>query len=376
MSISLVSVTVTGPAELRVEFSEAPVNHAKYDPSCYAIATRYGVDVPCYAKTAEVYSSTVMTITLRDAMLTGGHYGLAVTGIEGADGVAIEDGPGPHALTFEGVGDPLTVFDIKRRVPPWWNTRRGSRFYGLLYAIGYTLDLIMGKGGLIAQIKAGLSVRTATGEQLVIIGQNLGVDRPSYLIGNDDLYRQLIPVFATRPKSKLQAFVEALTILLGDAATYHWGVYEIRPNEIVINLPVDLYLSLVPGTEQSATYLHDSDTGTSTAVGSGSLTDSAKDWTTNLWASSILIDSATAAFNIVSNTAHVLTLTSGTPAAGHYVILQSSATLYPGDYFVADYLTPGTAVGSNPVQLFGQSALTDTLEKIKAAGMVIVISPV
>ena len=376
MTIALASVTVTGPAELRVAFTEAPLNAATFNPSSYAISVRYGVNVPCYALSAATYSATAMTVTLRDAMLTGGHYSLTVNGVAGANGVAIEDGAGPATMVFEGVGDPLTVFDIKKRVPAWWNTRRGSRFYGLLYAMGYALDQIMGKAGQIDQVEAGLSIRTATGESLAVIGQNLGIDRPTYLIGDDALYRLLIPAFSTRPKATLQAFIEALTILLGDAATYHWGLYEIRPNELVIELPIDLYLSLVPGTEESATYFHDSDTGTSSGVGVMYLTDSTKNWADDQWFGAILVDSTGAEFSINSSTATELDVVSGNPAAGHYVILQNSATLFPGDYFTTDVTQLRAAVGDDPVQLFGQSALSDTISRIKAASIQIVIDSI
>ena len=376
MTIALATVTVTGPAELRVTFTEAPVGPEQYDPSHYAISVRYGSQVPCYALSAATYSATAMTVTLRDAMLTGGHYSLTVNGIAGINGVPIESGAGPTTLVFEGAGDPQTVFDIKKRVPQWWNTRRGSRFYGLLYAIGYALDQIMGKAGQIDQVEAGLSIRTATGENLAVIGQNLGIDRPTYLIGDDALYRLLIPAFSTRPKATLQAFTEALTIILGPASTSLWGLYEIRPNELLIELPIDLYLSLVPGTEESATYFHDSDTGASSGVGVGSLTDAAKAWATDRWEDAILVDSALDEFTITGNNATVLTLASGTPAAGHYVILQNSATLFPGDYFTTNYLSLGSSVGDNPVQLFGQLALSDTISRIKAASIEIVIATV
>ena len=65
------------------------------------------------------------------------------------------------------------------------------------------------------------------------------------------------------------------------------------------------------------------DDGTSTAVGSGSLTDSAKNWITNQWANYVLKSSAGATYTITSNTATVLTVTGTptTPIAGDYQIL-------------------------------------------------------
>ena len=63
--------------------------------------------------------------------------------------------------------------------------------------------------------------------------------------------------------------------------------------------------------------------GTSTSTGAGSLTDSSKNWITNQWAYYKLKDAAgTSPYpTITSNTATVLTLSSGTPVAGDYQIL-------------------------------------------------------
>jgi hypothetical protein len=67
--------------------------------------------------------------------------------------------------------------------------------------------------------------------------------------------------------------------------------------------------------------------GASTATGLNSLTDSAKAWTGNEFAGCQLMDSAGTRHAVASNTATVLTLSSGlTPAAGVYEILKAIAT--------------------------------------------------
>jgi len=66
--------------------------------------------------------------------------------------------------------------------------------------------------------------------------------------------------------------------------------------------------------------------GSSTATGVNSLTDGNKAWTVNEFAGMILMDSAGTRHDIASNTATVLTLTSGlTPASGVYEILKAVA---------------------------------------------------
>jgi hypothetical protein len=66
--------------------------------------------------------------------------------------------------------------------------------------------------------------------------------------------------------------------------------------------------------------------GVSTSVASVHLLDSTKGWTTNEFATMSLMDSAGTFFTINSNTGTDLTLASGTPAAGPYVIMRSVAT--------------------------------------------------
>ncbi len=88
--------------------------------------------------------------------------------------------------------------------------------------------------------------------------------------------------------------------------------------------------------------LTDSDNrGTSSAVASGSLTDSNEQWVPDEHTGKYLRDSAGAHFHIDSNTSTVLTLTSGTPAAGDYTISNIQVSL--GMEFVG---TSGTHVGT------------------------------
>lgn len=66
--------------------------------------------------------------------------------------------------------------------------------------------------------------------------------------------------------------------------------------------------------------------GVSTSVGTNTLTDSYKAWTVNEFATMYLIDSAGTRFTISSNTATVITVSSGNPASGVYEIVKDTAT--------------------------------------------------
>jgi hypothetical protein len=73
--------------------------------------------------------------------------------------------------------------------------------------------------------------------------------------------------------------------------------------------------------------------GRSTSVGTNTLTDTDKAWTTDYWtagggagATCYLIDSAGTRFTIAANTATQITVSSGNPASGPYEIVKDSAT--------------------------------------------------
>lgn len=66
--------------------------------------------------------------------------------------------------------------------------------------------------------------------------------------------------------------------------------------------------------------------GVSTSVGTSTLTDSRKAWTVDEFATMYLIDSAGTRFTISSNTATVITVSSGNPASGVYEIVEDTGT--------------------------------------------------
>ena len=66
--------------------------------------------------------------------------------------------------------------------------------------------------------------------------------------------------------------------------------------------------------------------GVSTSVGTNTLTDSRKAWVTNEFATMFLLDSAGTRFTISSNTATVITVSSGNPASGVYEVVKDTGT--------------------------------------------------
>lgn len=85
---------------------------------------------------------------------------------------------------------------------------------------------------------------------------------------------------------------------------------------------------LVSGTERLFVSL---ERGTTSAVGSGLLTDATKTWTTNQWVGYNVKDENNVIFSITANTATTLTLleTTPDPQLGAYAIFDPSNTLYP-----------------------------------------------
>lgn len=97
----------------------------------------------------------------------------------------------------------------------------------------------------------------AFGAQLDAVGNNRGVPRPNNT-SDDELYRRLIKALAWLPKSILLSYHALLTAVFGSQEQVRarlgrsWKVYEVNPNEVIIELPA----ALISGTLESSTYLH------------------------------------------------------------------------------------------------------------------------
>jgi hypothetical protein len=110
---------------------------------------------------------------------------------------------------------------------------------------------------MIQRIRRSLLVSTAFGSELDAVGNNRGVPRPA-LTNDDEIYRRVIKAIAWLPKGLLLSYYSLLAAVLGSQEQVKaqigrpWKVFEVNPNEIVIELPVNL----ITGTLESSTYLH------------------------------------------------------------------------------------------------------------------------
>lgn len=99
-------------------------------------------------------------------------------------------------------------------------------------------------------LKDALLLDTAEGRDLTRLGQNYGVPRPTFSSVSDDLFREVVSILAYQPKQVIKIMHDLLEVFLGSAG---WAMYEIRPNEIIIEMSAsDL---LFDGDDRSATYL-------------------------------------------------------------------------------------------------------------------------
>ncbi len=100
-------------------------------------------------------------------------------------------------------------------------------------------------------------VDSADGNYLSIIGNSFGVPRPPQVVG-DEMYRQLVQLLAWLPKTILFTTYRLCEIVLGTQAAIllsgsrPWRIYEVNPNEFIIELPLDL----VSMGNENASFLH------------------------------------------------------------------------------------------------------------------------
>lgn len=109
----------------------------------------------------------------------------------------------------------------------------------------------------IQRAKLSMQSTTAEGTFLDVIGQNASIARFA-LISTDEIYRQIIQLLTGQPKSILFTVYKLMEIVLGTQASYitahkrPWKIYEIRPNEILIEIPN----AILQATNETASYAH------------------------------------------------------------------------------------------------------------------------
>ena len=106
-------------------------------------------------------------------------------------------------------------------------------------------------------LRQAMLVNYSLGQQLDAVGNNRGVPRPEDT-DNDDLYRGVIKALAWLPKHVLLSYYALLGAVFGTQevvkAAYGrpWKIYEVNPNEVIIELPY----ALVSGNTEVSAYLH------------------------------------------------------------------------------------------------------------------------
>lgn len=108
------------------------------------------------------------------------------------------------------------------------------------------------------QARDSMYVNTATGKALTDVGANYGVPRPPQSPYDDELYRRIIPVLGWLPKTPLLVTYKLAEVIFGtqeavkDLYGHQWEIYEVNPNEIIFECPIDL----VAGNTNIAGYMH------------------------------------------------------------------------------------------------------------------------
>jgi hypothetical protein len=109
----------------------------------------------------------------------------------------------------------------------------------------------------VRRARLSMLVDSADGNYLSIVGNSFGVPRPPQVVG-DEMYRQLVQLLSWLPKTILFTTYKLVEIILGTQASIllaggrPWKLYEVNPNEFIIELP----LSLIAATNANASYLH------------------------------------------------------------------------------------------------------------------------
>lgn len=110
---------------------------------------------------------------------------------------------------------------------------------------------------VIRQVRQALLVSGAGGAYLDAVGNNRGVPRPPGTT-DDELYRRVAKALMWLPKGLPLSWYSLLSAVFGTQEQVRvqlgrpWRVYEVNPNEVIIELPG----ALISGTLASSTYLH------------------------------------------------------------------------------------------------------------------------
>lgn len=98
---------------------------------------------------------------------------------------------------------------------------------------------IVRPGSALQEVRADMLLRTATGTDLDVVANNLGVYRPSDGMA-DSVFRALIPLLSWEPKQTRACVEQVFAALLGDKTDadggFVWDCFEINNQEIVLEV--------------------------------------------------------------------------------------------------------------------------------------------
>lgn len=159
-------------------------------------------------------------------------------------------------IPLTGSGASRKYAELLSLIPEKWNTEEGTVLAALLLAIAEQAEAVAGldSGGGIRDVLDQTNVALATGVDLTIMGQNVGVERPALDPVNDDLMRQLVVLLSYQQKTVIRLVYGVLTAVFGAQANDNWAVYEVNPNELIVEINVLL------SDPSSSTYVYTDET--------------------------------------------------------------------------------------------------------------------
>lgn len=229
----------------------------------------------------------------------------------------------------------------------------------------------------VEQTRRDFLLRTATGADLTTIGQNYGVPRP-WLVSSDAIYARCVQVLAWQPKMILFTTEALLTAVFGSqteivaAGGRAWQVYEVRANEIIVEVPS----ALLNITQENASYYHgwngyalnasglssdtfttEGDVRTSSAV--SLVGKSLYLYVGGVWSAYTI---SAISYSKATNTTTIQINTSAVPVGGAFFhVLPSSADSFSGDYvapsgFVDVFFTQAGVGTTTTINVWGDRA--------------------
>jgi len=230
------------------------------------------------------------------------------------------------------------------------------------------------------QARDSMMFDTASGKYLTIGGANYGIPRPPQSPFDDELFRKVAQILAWLPKTPYLVTYRLAEAIFGtqqavqDQFGVTWQIYEVNPNEIIFECP----LELISGTIETATYLHGYSGNTNAVVGpTNTITGNGPDarlsvlngnlngraiyvFHTGVWNTYSITGAAYNPFTSVNT----FTLNLATVPTGNnypFFIDIPGTSSYPGDFMLADATTPAGLpthpASASLVYLFGKARL-------------------